>query len=345
MTPYRDAGKGSYIIDRRCGKLGRLKVASGTSDREEYAALNAMVTRLKRERRWDVLALVQQHQLTPLELYDAIHHGETHLLPSAEELRPLPRAVEQWLASADVSPRTRDDYTKRLTFPPGTKTLALPDLVAAARADAIRTGKRQTYNNLLTASRAFVRDAFGKDSKLWKLLPGELDVTHRPGNPQEPEQIRALAVRMPYPDALWALCLSGMRQGEYWGAWDVLSDRVTIQGEKGRRGEPLPRVVPLVYRLARPRVVYSTFYKALVRDSGGTLNVHDLRKTAQRWWEDAGVPDWRISLYAGHAKGRHELATIYRKPRDLTRLLIEDADRMRAWLGDPPKLGLRAVNA
>jgi len=70
-----------------------------------------------------------------------------------------------------------------------------------------------------------------------------------------------------------------------------------------------------------------------------------LRKTAQRWWEDAGIPDWRISLYAGHAKGGKDLARIYRRPRDLTRLLVEDAERMRTWLGDPPELGLRVVSA
>jgi hypothetical protein len=345
MTPHRDAGKGTFLLDRMCGKLGRVKLASGTTDVEEFKALNAFISKLKKDRRWDLLALLAQGAVTPLELLDARDRGELHALPSADELRSLPRAIEAWLTIADIGPRTRADYTALLVYPVGTKVLALPERLKQDRVAALVSGKRQMFNNRLTAARSFVRDTFGVEHKLMKALPAPLDVTHREGNPQEPDQIRALALRIPYPDELWALVLTGMRQSEYWGTWEVLSDRVKVAGAKGRRGEPLPRVVPLVYRPARPRIVYSTFYKALVRDSDETLNVHDLRKTAQRWWEDAGVPDWRISLYAGHARGRHQLATIYRKPRDLTRLLVEDAERVRAWLGDPPQLSLRAVSA
>ncbi len=345
MTPHRDAGQGTFLIDRRCGKLGRLKLASGTIDHGEFAALNAMVTRLKRERRWDVLSLLQQRLVSPLELYDTIHRGETHLLPTAEELRSLPRSIEGWLRDADLAERTKDDYAQRLRFPARARVAELPTLLAAARVTAIQSGKRATFNNLLDAARAFVRDVLTPEHKLYRALPAALEVARRPGNPQEPDQIRRLAQDWPHADVLWALCLTGMRQGEYWGTWEALSDRVQIQGVKGRRGLPRPRVVPLVYRPTRPTVAYSTFYHQLVARSDRLLNVHDLRKTAQRWWEDAGVPDWRIRLYAGHSRGPEELATIYRQPRDLTRLLIEDADRIRGWLGDPPKLGLRVASA
>jgi len=345
MTPHQDRGQGTFLLDRRIGKLGRLKRASGTTDREEFAALNAMLTRLTRERRWDLLGLVQQHLVTPLELYDRIHRGETHLLPSAEELRSLPRSIEGWLRDADLADRTKEDYAKRLQFPAATRVAALPEILTAARVAAIQSGKRATFNNMLDAARAFVRDVLKPEHKLYRALPTALDVTRRAGNPQEPDQVRVLAQGWLHADSLWALCLTAMRRGEYWGTWDALSDRVQIQGVKGRRGVPLPRVVPMVYRPARPTVAYSTFYHQLVDRSEGALNVHDLRKTAQRWWEDAGIPDWRIRLYAGHARGGQELATIYRKPRDLTRLLVEDGERMRAWLGDPPKVGLRVASA
>jgi hypothetical protein len=202
----------------------------------------------------------------------------------------------------------------------------------------IATGACEVWVSLGPYARKHPRhgDTFGADAKLAKALPTPLEVTHREGNPQEPEQIRALALHCRYPDELWALCLTGMRQGEYWGTWEALSDRVTIGGTKTAAAR---RVVPLVYRPSAPRIAYSTFYHALVRASDGALNVHDLRKTAQRWWEDAGIPDWRISLYGGHAKGRRELATIYRKPRDLTRLLVEDAERVRSWLGTRRRSG------
>jgi hypothetical protein len=342
---HRDKRGGTWILDVRLGKLGRYKAASGTDDVALYRDLVAMLRQLRRARQWDVLALVVQRHMRPLDLYDAYARGELEDLPSPEQVQPIGRAVTRWLRNADVSDRTRHDYAARLTFAPDAQIRRLPELLNGARGEAIRSGKRQTFNNQLTAARAFIRDVFGRHAKLLEAFPQALDVTHREGNPQEPGQIRALAQQLPYPDELWALCLTGMRQSEYWGTWEALTDRVQIAGVKGRHGQPLPRVVPLVYRPARPRVAYSTFYKALVRDSGGALNVHDLRKTAQRWWEDAGVPDWRISLYAGHARGRQSLATIYRKPRDLTRLLVEDADRLRAWLGEPPSAGLRVISA
>lgn len=353
MTPYRekdDHGRavGSFVLDRRCGKLGRIKVASGTTDPEEFAALNAFVTKLKRERRWDLLTLIAQRLIRPLDLLDARDRGEFGGLPTPEEIRPLKKAVERWLEGADLAPRSRDDYAAALkVLDAQAKISQIPEILKGWRLEAIQSGKRQMFNNRLTALRSFIRNTLGDESRLFKLLPAELDVEHRPGNPQEPADIRALALHFPYPDELWALCLTGMRQSEYWGTWSVLADRIQVQGAKGRLGRPKPRVVPLVYRPAVPRVAYSTFYKALVRESVGQLNVHDLRKTAQRWWEDVGVPDWRIRLYAGHStRGRqHQLDTIYRKPRDLTRLLVEDADRLRAYLGDPPRFSLKAVEA
>lgn len=345
MTPHRDHGRGTLILDRRVGKLGRLKLASGTTDPEEFKALNAIVTKLKRERRWDLLALLAQRVVSPLELSDAIYRGELQTLPSPEELRPLPRTVEAWLRTADLSDRTKDDYTKRLTFPADATVASLPEILQRDRATAIASGKRATFNNRLDAARSFLRDTLKPEHRLYKALPAALELTRRAGNPQEPDQIRALALNWQHAEILWALCLTGMRQSEYWGAWEILSDRVKIQGAKGRSGAPMPRVVPLVYRPGRPRVTYSTFYHQLVDRSQGELNVHDLRKTAQRWWEDVGIPDWRVSLYAGHAKGRKSLEAIYRTPRDLTRLLVEDAERVRLWLGEPPKVGLRVASA
>ncbi len=345
MTPHRDQSRGTFVLDRRCGKLGRIKLASGTTDPDVFDELNAMITRLKRDRRWDLLGLLAQRLVSPLDLADAVYRGQTGTLPAPEELRPVSRAVATWLETADLSPRTKDDYAVRLTVAPTVTIAKLPDVLRADRAAAIASGKRSTFNNRLDAARSFLRDVVTPMHRLYLALPAPLELTRREGNPQEPERIRALALGWQHADILWALCLTAMRQSEYWGTWEVLSDRITIQGAKGRLGAPMPRVVPLVYRPARPAVAYSTFFHQLSERTDGQVNVHDLRKTAQRWWEDAGVLDWRISLYAGHAKGRKSLATIYRKPRDLTRLLQEDADRIRTWLGDPPQIGLRVASA
>lgn len=343
MTPHKDGGAGTFILDRMLGKLGRLKVASGTTDRDEFDALNSMITTLRKQRRWDLLGLLAARHVSPLELLEARDQGKLNDLPSAEALLPLNTTVERWLKGADLAPRTKDDYRKRLTAPVGTKVGDLPAILRVAKVSAIESGKRQTFNNQLDAARSLCGDVPGLAPIIAK-FPESLDVAHRPGNPQEPEQIRALALTMPYPDELWSLCLTGMRQGEYFPKrFETLSDRIRVEGEKGRLGRPVVRFVPLVYRPTLPRIAYSTFYKALRRDSGRMLNVHDLRKTAQYWWDRAGIPDWRVKLYAGHSEGRERLAFVYRNPRDLTQFLTEDAERMREWLGDPPRTGLRVA--
>lgn len=344
MTPHKDQNAGTFILDRLLGKLGRLKMASGTTDQDDYVALNAMITTLKRQGRYDLLALLAQRVVTPLELMRARDEGKLKTLPSADCLLPLSTTTSRWLAKADLSPRTKDDYAQRLTFPAGKKMLDLPALLHEARASAIESGKRQTFDNKLMAARSLIRDVPGLASLL-EQFPNPLNPEHRAGNPQEPDDIRALALKMPYPDELWAICLTAMRAGEYFPLrWTVLSDRIEIQGEKGKLGKPILRVVPVVYPIARPRITYSTFYKALVRDSGKRLNVHDLRKTGLYWMEAAGVPEWRIKLYAGHSEGREHLAFVYRKPRDLTRIVTEDGERLRAYLGEPPRVGLQVVN-
>src|SRR5712691_10858839 len=292
MTPHRDAGQGTFLLDRQLGKLGRYKAASGTTDREEFAALNAMLTKLKRDRRWDLLGLLVRPgpglkpAITPLELYDAFYRGTLHQLPTADELRALRPAIEQWLPRADLAPTTRAEYERALLarIPDGAKAAALPGLLHAAAEAARTSGKRPAFNRLLMAARSFAAATFGDDHKLTKAVRAiaALPESPRPGNPQEPEQIRALCQHFRFAAEVWALCLTGMRRLEYFPErWTVQADRVRIDGVKGRGGVPLPRVVPLIYRPSAPTVGYSGFYHALVEATVGALTVHDLRKT----WE------------------------------------------------------------
>lgn len=334
-----DGVTGTWILDRRLGKLGRLKIASGTTDRDEFLALNTLITKLKRERRWDLLSLLTQRIVPPLELADAIFRGDVGALPTAEELYPLAAAFARWLTGADLAERTKAGYRRLLASLTGTLH-QLPALLAADRVAAVQSGKRASYNARLDAVRAFLRDTLPADHRLGRLLPARLDVTHRPGNPQELDQVRVLAGELRHADELWALCLTGMRAGEYWGAWTALTDRVQVAGTKTRAAA---RAIPLVYPIARPQISHAYFYELLQAATGKAVNVHDLRKTCQHWQEEAGLVDWHIKLYAGHALER-DLRVIYRKPRDLTRILREDADKMRAYLGEPPRIGLQVVN-
>lgn len=350
MSPHRDAhGRGSFVLDRRCGKVGRLKVASGTTDPRVHRQLNDMVSRLKAERRWDLLALLQRGLVKPLELFDALGRGTLGQLPTADDVRPFLSAVERWIPQLDARPETREQYErllKRFGAQRVAATLAdAPALLRSARAEALRSEKRTTYNRTRAALFSFLRDVLGPDHRITKEARqvSDLKTTPRPGNPLTPEQVRAFAVVLgKHASTMWSLVLTGMRRGEFWGErkWSVSLDRVDIFGTKSKAAR---RTVPLVYPIYPPTVGYWRFLRVLQQVTEGAVNVHDLRKTFASWCESAGIPQWRIDFYMGHAR-QGDLARLYQMPRDLTPVLREDAERLRGWLGDePPEVKLTAT--
>lgn len=65
---YRDSGVGTLVIDRRLGKVGRVKRASGTNDPVVFDRINTLLTSLVRQRRWGDLATVANGDLRPVDL-------------------------------------------------------------------------------------------------------------------------------------------------------------------------------------------------------------------------------------------------------------------------------------
>ena len=350
MSPHRDVrGRGSFILDRRCGKVGRVKVASGTTDPRVHRQLNDMVTRLKVERRWDLLALLQRGLVAPLELFDALGRGTLAQLPTADDVRPFASAVARWLPELDVSPLTREQYQgdlERFGKARPTATLAeIPSMLRAARATALQQDKRTTFNHTRAALFSFLRDVLGSEHRITKEARqvNQLKTTPRPGNPLTPEQVRAFAVVLgKHASTLWSLALTGMRRGEYWGErkWAVGLDRVDVFGTKSKAAR---RTVPLVFPIYPPTIGYWRFLRILQQATNGAVNVHDLRKTFASWCESSAIPQWRIDFYMGHARPS-DLARLYQMPRDMTPILREDAERLRGWLGDePPQVKLTAT--
>ena len=341
MTPHRTNARGTFVLDRYCGPLGRIRVASGTTDPREWRTLNDLITRLKRERRWDLLGLLARHQVTPLALADALAHGAVHQLPTAEDVRGLAGTVTWWIEQLDVAAATKhhheSNFRRLLADHPKARLSDLPELLVAARTAAMNSGKRSSFRDLRVSSLALLRDVVGRDHRLYVAVRQveRLKVTRRVGNPQTPDQLRVLALRMPKEAAmLWALALTGMRRGEYWGRWDVLPDRILIHGTKSAAAE---RAVPRVYPVTQPTSGYDIFVQRLRKVSGSTITPHDLRKPYMTWMEDAGIPRTRRKIYLGHEVA--DVSDVYER-RDITQHLVEDADRLRAFIGEPPELRL-----
>lgn len=325
-------------IDRRLGKFGRWAGISGTDDPDTHKAINAMLTQLKRDRDWKKLALIVNRIMRPVDLYESLLRGEADTLPTGDEGRPLQGSVEYWLTNADLEQETKDSYERCLgaLYRAHATVGDLPALIKRAREKAITSGKRRNFNLTRSAGLSFFRTTFDDRHPLYDAVRRieELSVNPRDGNPQTVEQIRDIAPTMgDDAGSLWSFCLTAMRRMEYFEQrYKVLEDRIQVRGLKG----DVLRVIPKVYGVTAPRIGESHFYHKLVRVTGGAVNIHDLRKTAQRWQEDAGVADWRVSYYAGHVVSR-DMRKIYRKPREMARLLTEDAARVREYVGEKPE--------
>ena len=330
--------RGTLVLDRICGQLGRLRIASGTHNREEWRKLNAMITDLRKEGRWDLLQLVQRGRISPLELYWKRFRGEA--LPRAEELVPLEPAATAWVTQYGKAESTRDRYDglwRRFhERHPGATVGQLPALLREDRA----TLRAATWNLLRSAVLCMIRDTVGKRSPLYldvlDLPP--VEVHARPGNPQTAAQIRTLTEAMPKDAAIiWALCLTGMRKGEYWGKWELLPDRIQVYGTKSKAAV---RTIPKVFPIALPRCDYWRFVHRLHDVTQGTVRPHDFRKTYAGWLEDAGIARTRRKMYLGHAVG--DVTELYER-RELTQYLQDDAEKVRTWLGEPPTHQLQVV--
>lgn len=341
MTPHKDAGQGTFLIDLRLGKLGRYKAASGTKDPELFRDVVRTIRILRDEYppRYDVLALLVRGELAPLDLHHAYTHGELATLPTSDERRPLIEVVRRWIRTLDRATRTVDGYEELLLGLGEIALLELPARLADRRAAALESGKRRSFNLLLTAARMLVKGTLGARHRLYEAIERveALRVERRQGNPQTVAQIRALAAALgDHGDAVWALALSGMRRGEYFGGrWRLLEDRIAITGTKTAAAV---REAPRIYPIAAPSCKADTLNHLVSEATNSQVRLHDLRYTYMRWLEEAGVAALRINWYAGHTV--RNVGELYRRGRGFAEHLAKDAERVREWLGDPPKIGL-----
>lgn len=344
LTPHLDDGKGTFILDVRLGKLGRMKRASGTTDPRLFTDVKTMIRMLRKSRRWEVLALLANGHVAPLELHDAFVRGELDELPSADDLRLLRGTVDRWLETLDRAPATAKQYRWLLAqLGSGSDTLAhVPTLLQRARQDALRSGKRTLFNNLASAVRMMLAWAVGDAHRLYMETARveALRVERRKGNPQSLDDLRALATRLGNMGPMaWALALTGMRRGEYFGRrFEVLADRIAVHGTKSKAAD---RVVFLPYPVTAPLRCYDHFRRVLSDVSGARVIPHDLRYTFKRWGEDAGIPERRLKWYMGHAV--KDVSDLYSRGRGFTEYLVTDAGRMRDFLGERPAMGLEVL--
>lgn len=347
MSPHEARpGVGTLKVDLVLGKFGRFNRATGTKDPDVARDIARTLKRLARERRYDLLGPLVEELITPLELHDAIWRQRVDTLPTSEGIWPLHRITERWVAGLDLAPRTKDEYQAALLrLGTETTTLAeLPGLLEDQRRAAMQSGQRPAYNRQRSAALELLRKVVGAAHPLTiaAARAERLGESPREGNPQSLAEVHALAGRLGEHAAnLWPLCLTGMRADEYFSRrYRVVDGAVEILGTKTRAAK---RAVPLVYPISAPTCSDDHFRHRLHELTDGVVRPHDLRYTFMRWAENAGIGDLRIRWYAGHAV--KSVSELYRRGRGFQEFLTADAEKLRAWFGEPPATGLRLERA
>lgn len=337
MTPHKDSGKGTWVLDLYLGKLGRYKAASGTDDLRLFQDVKAMIRVLRKNRRWDVLALLVNRHIRPLELHDAFIRGDLNDLPSPDDLRSLQSTADRWVAQLDRKPTTRKQYRWHIAQLGEGSLGQLPLLLEKARTQALKTGKKSKFNDLCSAVRGMLAWAVKPSHALYQRVEEieALRVKRRKGNPQTPDEVTAIATAMGDLGSIcWDLSVTGMRRGEYFPEiYEVKPDRILIHGTKTENAE---RVVFKAYPITGPRCGYGHFRKVLSRVTAERVITHDFRYTFMRWCGQAGIEWPRIKWYAGHSV--KDVTESYFRGRGFADELGPDAGRFRGFLGESPTL-------
>lgn len=346
MTPS------TLVIDRIFRGVGRIKKRSGTTVPALQRRLDRMLTALFDEGRLDILRAIRDGKLTLMEVHDAYQKKALDKLPMAEELRPLGATMAAWVEQLSVPLDCSAHHKASLVtsrrylgaLAPKASLAELPAVLERLR-DSLGKAHPRSFNLARAAALAFVRARLKRNHPLWLAVAAV-----------EPRKVAKTAKRRPLtPDAMrgffpapesdpldaiaWGMVTTGMHAQEYWGSWSVLADRVAVAGTK-RSGRV--RDVPLVMVPPIPTWEHRRTFEDKFRERTREFTPYDLRRTYSNWMESAGIPRTRRRLYMGH--GAKDVTDLYEQ-HEVAAYLVEDAKKLRAWLGLSSEPALRLQRA
>ena len=344
MTPL------TLIIDRTFPGVGRIKRASGTTNPKIRHKLSRMLTELYEDGRLDLLRAIRDGVLPMLQVYDAKQRKALDSLPTAEAVRPLADAMRDWIAALDCSEKHRISLGTSVGYLEAKSAKAtindLPAVLEQLR-KTLGAEHPRSFNLARSAALAFLRDTVKRSHRLYAAVRDvePRKVPKRAPRPDlTPDWMRNT---FPHPetdrvDAIaWAMALTGMGAGEFWGHWTVMRDRIRIYGTKR---EARVRDVPLVRAIARPDLHHRTFEDKVRERTGRQIEPYDLRRCFSRWMESSAIPRIRRKMYLGHHVG--DVTELYER-HELEAYLAEDATKIRKHVGltDPSAPALRLEKA
>lgn len=347
---HQSNGRGTLRVDRSFAVVGRIARASGTNDARLFKRVNEMLDALFAIPRFDLLRSLRDGKRSFLEVYEFWRIGKLDALPEAAEMGNLGERMGAWADRAKASDAHRSErrrYVKLIRAhvgPHGT----LRELPAAVREmKSAMADTPPSFNHLRNVALAFLRDELGRRSELYLDVQ---DVTTYPKKRSREArhltvaQITDLAATMdaraPGTGAMvWTLATTGMRPKEYWGrgrrgggqkpvqgAWNDFGSFLYVAGTKT---ENAPRRVMRVVEPAAPVRGKKWLEEMIAEASQGGFQLYDLRRTASKWWEKAGIDRSNRQVYFGHAA--KDVTDLYERDVEQTDLPA-DTERFAAWL-------------
>lgn len=336
----------TLVIDREFAGVGRIKKASGTTNPVVKRKISKMLTELKGEGRLDLLRDIRDGHYSLMEVYDAYRRNALHEIATGPTAKPLADAMRKWIEkhrtgteySADHLTSLEQSLKKlldtELTGVESPKIADLPDVLETLR-DSLGEAQPRSFNLARSAASAFVRAKFKRSHPLYIAI---IAVERRKEPKPEPRPdltVEWMRNMFPAPEAdaqdacAWAMALSGMGPKEYWGRWELQSDRVKVYGTKR---EARVRDVPLVQPIPSPRLTRDAFRQRLEHRTKHKVTPYDFRRTFARWMERAGVMRSRRIYYMGHAAG--DVTALYEQS-EIDGYLVSDAQLLRRYVGLP----------
>ncbi len=299
-------------------------------------ATRSMLRALFEDGRLDILRGIRDGHLGFLQVYDAYQRRALGELPAGDTLPTLATTMATWIASVpEYSAKHLENLeTARRLFEKHKADATLADLPRVLDELRLTYGAQhpRSFNLARAAALAFVRATLKKSHPLWLAVSAVEPRKVTPSAPGQPLTPHAMLGLFPHPESdridavAWGMVTTGMGSKEYWGAWEIKTDRIHVKGTK-RAGRV--RDVPLVRAPAVPRLSRDRFEKLFRLRLKGSVTPYDLRRTYVRWLESAGVPRTRRKLYMGHAAS--DVTDLYER-HEIASFLVEDAQKLLAFL-------------
>lgn len=330
-------------LDRRFRHVGRIKRSWGTTHKPTIRLMESMMTGLFERGRLDILRSIQDGTYSPLQVYDAYRTNDLERLPTAATLAPLRESMEKWIAKKECANSHRLSLKQSLRHllscaAPSSSVDSLAPRLALLR-DKLSGRHPRSFNLARAAAQAFVKSTLRKSHPIYAAIT-DIEplpvVPQRKKHPATAEELGLIAGRMPrqYHLPMIGMAVTGMGPSEFWGSWEVRTDRILIHGTK-RAGRE--RFVPLFQPIFPPTIKYAAFRRGLAKYSD--LKPYDLRRTYANWLEAAGIPRTRRKLYLGH--GARDVTDLY-EWQQVEEFLAEDAKRLEEYVfGANRKRGLK----